>query len=523
MLLCSFWCLQLLPLSASAEAGNGNSSAYDRTVLAIQKQIETGNLDAARALLAEAARHYSHNGGLENLLGVVEVQQGHNDAAHKAFAAAIADDPRLIGAYLNLSRMDMDAAANRRAARDEALRLSLRVLQLDPSNEEAQYQAATILFWNHEYRLSLEHLEKLSAISRARIGAQALECADLAALGPPARTEQAAKALAANPDLTEQDANMCLPALRGTKRADLIEEVFAAAANRQALSPEGLRILGLAQEGEAKFPEARATLEEAFAANDKSVDILEDLTRVAKAANDNQGALGYLAHARDLQPTNAWLAYEFGAICLRMGLFGEARKAMGEALRLDPANPDYNLGMGTVVSFSSDPSQSLPYLTRYHALRPKDPEGLLALGATSYRAKDYDTASQWLHQAVASPKTAAEAHFYLGRIARQEGRIDEAISELQQSLALQPEQADTLAELGQISVQRHDFSQAATYLDEALHLDSDNYAANFGLLELYARTGDVRREQQSRRFDEIKSMRDERERQMMRAIEIRPN
>jgi tetratricopeptide (TPR) repeat protein len=520
VLLGSFLFLPFVPLSALAGAGD---SSYEQTVVAIQKQIETGNLNDARALISEAARRYPHNGGLENLLGVVEVQQGHSDAARKAFAAAIADDPRLTGAYLNLSRLEMDAAATEPATRAEALKLCLKVLQFDPSNDEAHYQAATLLFWNREYRLSLDHLEKLSAQSRGKIGAEALLCGNAAALGPKARTDEAAKALAANPDLSEQDADTCLPTLRAAKRADLIEAIYAAAANHQALSPDGLRILGLAQEGQGKVPDARATLEKAFAANDKSVDILEDLTRVAKAANDNQGALGYLAHARDLQPENAALAYEFGAVCLRIGLFAEARKAMGEALRLDPDNPDYNLGMGTVVSFSADPSQSLPYLTRYHALHPRDPQGVLALGAASYRAKDYDAASQWLRKAVASPGTAAEAHFYLGRIARQEGRIDEAISELNDSLAAQPDQADALAELGQISLQRRDFTQAATYLDQALHKDPDNYAANFGLLQLYARTGDSRREQQSRRFDEIKSMRDESERQMMRAIEIRPN
>ena len=523
ILLGSFLWLPLLRWPASAQAGAGDSSAYRQTVLGIQNKIETGNLDEARALIAEASRHFPHNGGLENLLGVVEIQQGHKEAARKAFAAAITDDPRLTGAYLNLSRMEMDAAATEGATRAEALRLCLKVLQLDPSNEEAHYDAATILFWKHEYRLSFEHLEKLSAPSRARIGAVALLCADAAALGPPARSEEAARALAANPELSEQDADTCLPTLRAAKRADLIEEIFVAAADHQPLSPDGVRILGLAQEGEGKFQLARATLEKAFAVNDQSVDILEDLARVAESANDNQGALGYLAHARDLEPGNAALAYEFGATCLRIGLFAEARKAMGEALRLNPDNPDYNLGMGTVVSFSSDPSQSLPYLTRYHTLRPKDPQGLLALGSASYRAKDYDTASQWLRRAVASDRTAAEAHFFLGRIARQEGRIDEAISELKKSLALQPDQADALAELGSISVQRRDFTQAATYLEQALHKDPDNYAANFALLQLYAQTGDSRREQQSRRFDEIKSMRDERERQMMRAIEIRPN
>lgn len=515
-------CLFVLFHTLIARAADGNASAYERTILAIQQHIESGNLEQARTLISDAVRKYPHDGGIENLLGVVEIQEGHTAAASKAFSDAMTDSPRLTGAYLNLSRMKMEAAASDRAARAEALRLSLKVLQLEPANDDANYQAATIFFWNKEYRSSLGSLERLSAAAQGKIGAQALLCADHAALGQSQAAAEAANALAANPDLTEQDADTCLPTLRAARRADLIETLFAAAAKQHALSPDGLRILGLAEEAEGKLDLARAILESAFAANDKSVEILEDLTRVAKAANDNQGALGYLAHARDLQPANAALPYEFGAICVRMGLYAEARKAITEALRLDPDNADYYLGMGMVVSFSEDPSRALPYLTRYHALRPKDPEALLALGAANFRAKDFESARPWLRQALSNKKTAPDAYLYLGSIARQEGHPDEAIAELKQSLALRPN-PEALAELGLLSLKTRGFEQAASYFDQALHQDPDNYTANFGLLQLYARTGDPRREQQSRRFDEIKNLKEERDRQMMRVIEIRPN
>ena len=513
----------LLYAAALLQGFAADSSTYERTILEIQKQIESGNLDAARTLVAEAAHQYPHNGGVENLLGVVEVQQGHAVAASNAFSQAIVDDPRLTAAYLNLSRIKMESASTDQAARAEALRLSLKALQLEPSNNEAHYQVATTLLWNRDYRSSLEHLGKLSSESRSKIGAQALLCADNAALGERRAMDEAAQALAANPDLSEPDADTCVPMLRTARRADLIDTLLTAVQTHQALSPDGLRVLGLAQEAEGQLQLARATLEKAFAAKDTSVVILEDLTRVARAANDNQGALGYLAHARDLAPNDAALPYEFGAVCVRMGLYAEARKAIAEALRLDPDNADYNLGMGTVVSFSADPSQALPFLTRYHALRPKDPEGVLALGTANFRAKDYDTASRWLTEAASSQKTAADAHYYLGRIARQEGHLDEATVQLKQSLALKPDQPDALAEQGEIDLQTHDFAHAAAHFDQALRIDPDNYVANFGLLQLYARTGDSRREQQSHRFEEIKNLKEERDRQMMRSLEIRRN
>jgi tetratricopeptide (TPR) repeat protein len=326
-----------------------------------------------------------------------------------------------------------------------------------------------------------------------------------------------------NPDLTEQDAETCLAGLRSARRADLIESLYTAVATHQALSPLGLRILGLAQEAEGKLQAARATLESAFAVDSQSVEILQDLARVAQAAGDNQGALGYLAHARDLQPANASLAYRFAAVCLRMSLVAEARKALAEALRLDPDNANYNLGMGIVVSFSADPSQATPYLARYHSLRPSDPRGVLELGAASYRAKDYETAAHWLRLALSDQTTAPDAHFYLGRIARQEGRLDAATAELKQALAMRADQPDTLAELGQICLQNREFDQASSYFDAALRMDPDNYGANFGLLQLYARTGDSRRDQQTHRFEQIKDMKQEQQKQMMRVIEIRRN
>ncbi len=515
-------------LAASAHAPvhglpSQDASAYQRTVLEIQKQIEAGNLSEARTEIAEAARRYPHDGGIENLLGVVEIQQGNTTEASKAFSQAIADSPKLIGAYLNLSRLKMPVAATDRAERAETLRLVLRVLQLDPASDEAHYQAATILSWNKEYRSSLEHLKQLSSESRAKVGAQALLCADTAYLGLRERTDEVVKSLAANPDFGEQDTETCVPSLRAARRADLIEILLAAAAKRQPLSPGGERLLGLAQEADGNLQAARTTLESAFTSDPKSVAVLEDLTRVAKAANDNQGALGYLAHARDIEPGNPALAYEFGAICVRMGLFAEARKAIGEALRLEPDNPDYNFGMGVVVSFSADPPQALPYLMHYHALRPKDPRGTLALGAANFRAKDHETAARWLHQSALSAKTAAESHYYLGRIARQEGRLEDATAELKKSLAIEGDQPDALAELGQISAQNRDFPQASSYFEQALRKDPENYAANFGLLQLYARTRDPRREQQSRRFDELKNKKEEQDKQMMRMIETRPD
>jgi hypothetical protein len=66
------------------------------------------------------------------------------------------------------------------------------------------------------------------------------------------------------------------------------------------------------------------------------------------------------------------------------------------------------------------------------------------------------------------------------------------------------------------------YIEAKKQLDRAVALDSESYAANFGLLQLYLRTGDTRSEEQSKRFDSVKDKNEEQYREMMRVIEIDP-
>jgi tetratricopeptide (TPR) repeat protein len=520
-LLLALLTLGLLCLTEAA-AAQPSAEQYRELVLEIQQHIQQNDLEGARSLIAGARGVFPANGGLENLLGVIEIQEGNSDRAIQEFSAAILHDPNLASAYLNLGRVYMQTAASDKTARASALRSYTTLLLKEPDNAEANYQAAMLLMWDQSYERSLEHLTRLSPEDRSRVGAQIVLCADEAALHHATAADKAAASLIAAPDLSEQDAMEVLPALQAAHRADLIELIFQAANDRKPLSAGGLRILGLAQEGEGKLEPARKTLELAFTQSGSSVPILVDLTRVAKASKDYQGALGYLAHARDLEPNDASFAYEFGVLCLRLSLLGESRKAMAEAVKLSPDNPEYNFGMGTVSSFAQDATQGLPYLEKYHALRPSDPAGLLAIGTTYFRAKNFDSASIWLKQAASHKTTAADAHFYLGRIGRVTGRLEDAKHELEQANTLNPNRPDVLAELGQVFIASHEYGEAKTYLDRAVALDPENYGANFGLLQLYARTGDPRREEQSKHFDAIKENDEQHYQEMMRIIDVRP-
>src|ERR1700736_6398339 len=87
-----FLTLGLLCLMRAATA-LPSSEQYRALVLEIQQHIEQNDLDGARSLIASAQAKFPANGGLENLLGVIEVQQRHRDRAIQEFSAAILHDP----------------------------------------------------------------------------------------------------------------------------------------------------------------------------------------------------------------------------------------------------------------------------------------------------------------------------------------------------------------------------------------------------------------------------------------------
>ncbi len=514
----SFWFV------ASIQARTLQDASADREgqILEIQRQIEQRNLPEANRLLDGAAKHFPDDPGLYNLRGVLAAQQGDYDAAERDFRDAIRRAPRLTAAHLNLGRLYQEHLASDPQARRKALDIYLRVLAYEPSNAEAHYQAAVLLLEQGQYQRSLDHVLSLPSETRASAQALSILSADHAALGHERSAREAAARLVTSPELSELDAQQSLPGLVAGKRDDLIISLFEELQSRGSLSPASLHALALAYERANKLTESRAALEKYVTGGNLSVSSLLELARVAHKQRDYQGSLGYLAHARDFEPSNASLHYDFGLVCLDLNLVAEARNSFEKAVTLDPENASYNYAMGAASAFRQDPAEAVPYFQKYRRLRPDDPRGPLALGAVYFRAKDYLSAAPLLLEAAAKSETEAQAHYYLGSIALQESRLEDAHRELALALKVQPENPDTLAQLGDYYILRKDYERAETPIRHALRIDPDHYSANFYLLTLYTRTGDARREAQAKRFEALKTALAERAQELLRIVEVRP-
>src|SRR5262249_8508110 len=148
-------------------------------------------------------------------------------------------------------------------------------------------------------------LSRLPAEVRESAQVLSVSCADYAGLGRGERANEMAIRLIAHPDFSEPDVTSVLPVLTGVRRDDLSVELLEGVRKRRPLSPETQRRLGLAYEVTGRLAEARAALEQSASGDRPLSALLVDLARVARKQQDYKSALGYLAHARDLEPKDA--------------------------------------------------------------------------------------------------------------------------------------------------------------------------------------------------------------------------
>jgi tetratricopeptide (TPR) repeat protein len=506
-------------LLARVEASSTSPAQIIQRVLQL---IQQGDLAEARGQLAQALREFPKEAGFYDLLGVVEAQERNYRAAETDFTRAIELDPRLTGAYLNLGHLYQENSARDPDALRKGLGVYERLLRFQPNNTEANYQSALLLERRGSFQASLNRLSRLAPPDHDRAQALAVRCADFVGLGDRNQTDAAAGRLLSSSDLTEADILLTLPQLEAHRRSDLEVRLLEGLAGRQLASLNALHTLALLYERRGQLGKARDTLEKVAKGQPDSAPALIELARVADHQRDYTGALGYLAHARDLEPQNAGIHFFFGMVCVEENLALEAYNSLKQAVTLEPQNPYYNYAMGAVAVGRDDPREALPYFKKYCELKPHDPRGRFALGAAYFYSRDYESADKELRGVAGYRETTSGAHYFLGRIANQEGRLREAASELQQALKYNPKYADALAELGHVRLSQKEYALAEQALLHALEIDPDNYMANLNLMVLYQRTRDSRAEAQTQKFDEVKKKRAERAKEFLRTIEVRP-
>lgn len=474
----------------------------------------------ARAAITAALGEHPADPALHNLAGVADAQAGAFASAEGHFQTAIRLAPRKNAPYENLGRLYQERAAVDPDARSKALDIYRRLLTVQPSNAEGLYQAGFLLALGGRFADSRALIERLPPDARRRPQILAVVATDLAGMGDARAATAAVRDLAADSRLSASDVLAVMPAFEHLPDDEVPRQMLEALDRRGLASAEALHRLGQIHAGQQRYREAREALERAAAIGGPRVPILLDLARAADKLGDHKGALGYLAHARDLEPKNATVHFLFGIVCVELNLGSEAYESLKKAVALSPESALVNYAMGAVSMHRHEASESLPYFEKYIELAPADPRGRFALGVARFYSSQFEAAGADLREATGHPETAAGAHYFLGRIARQSNDLETARREIDESLRLYPRYAEAWAELGLIQTRSGSYADAGQSLDRALKIDPDHYSAAVNLAMLYGRTKDPRREAQAARLEALQEKRTAQAQEFLRIIEV---
>ena len=510
-------------LAALAPSIPAEAQDSEERLVQIQKTIQSGDIREARLKIEKALKDTPADPRLYNFLGVIEAQANNYPAAEANFRRAMAIAPRFPGPYVNLGRLYQERREQTTQSLEQALEVYGKLLQIAPGDLEATYQTSWILYRLKRFQESLRYLSLLPADAQHRTAALSLRCAGEAALDRVADAQACVQELAAAKDLTEADVLPFLPAWEEHREARLAMPLLERLAQDKAASPAALSELAKLYEENGRFVEAREILtREIPAAGPPPVELLSQLAKVAYRAGDLKGALGYLAHARDLAPQNAAIHFLFGLICVELKLPPEATQALRDAVRLDPGNPYYNYALGAVLLQQRNPDEAVRYFRNFRASRPEDPRGRLALGVALFDADQAGPAREELQPAADDPATRTGALLYLGRLALRDDDLEAAEALLRRSVESNAAVPDAQVELALVQIRRSEYDLAAKTLAHALELSPDNYRANLHLLLLYRRTKDTRAEEQARRVEQLQKASEEREQMLLRSLDVHP-
>ncbi len=130
------------------------SEAYQKAKMEAAKK--QSNYPQVLRDLEKATRLYPEFAAAWNLLGEIRLRLQDTNGAREAFAKAIAADSSFVIPYLHLARMEL-----RMGSLEDAVRLTAKLLELDPYKPESHYLHALANYYLDRFDLAGKHLRIL--------------------------------------------------------------------------------------------------------------------------------------------------------------------------------------------------------------------------------------------------------------------------------------------------------------------------------------------------------------------------
>ncbi len=490
------WLLTALSIAAAPDTA-------DRLRNSVQ-HMQRGDLAAAEAEASLALGDPRSKPVAQALLGSIRMQQKRFEEGKDLLERAVAADPNLVGARLNLAQ-----AHALLGNEDQAESIYRTVLALEPGNVNARMALARTESSQGNYRQALEIADPVEPQLRASPdGLMALAEAH-AGLG----NGQALRSLVSDWE-----------GLRGAPRAWTVR--FALLVSRGGLNRAAIRLLEqLKREGLVSFDvafnlagfyllendlaKASANYELAVEFNDESVPALRQVARIAERQGEFEKALSFLIRAKLEAPEDPDVQLSFGMVALRLEFIEDATSALEKALEVRPGHRTTRYWLGTARGAARQYDESLELYRGLLAERPDDAQLHYAVGSVYYLKVAFEDAARHLAESCKLDPGQVLSPYYLAMIAQKQGRNETAAGMFREILEDHPDHGLSYEGLAVSLFKQRQYEPARANFRKALALNPDSARTRYQLGQLLIRMG--LREEAKRQLALAKGLREEEE------------
>ena len=420
------------------------------------------------------------------LLGTIRLQEGRYTESTGFLTQALALNPRLVGARTTLGN-----AYALQGKPHLARRSFQNALRLDPGNFNARFDLAKVEASLHNYTQSLAVAGPITAQLHESDDGILLLASDYGSLGRKDELRALVRAweqLPAPPDESSLEFGDTLALFGMTPEAQQIFEAEEAKITSHPSPALAFRLgksflsLGLLDRAEQSFQLA-LSLDSACAACEQG------LGEIAERQGDTEKALAHLIAAKQRDPQDPEILFQFGKLCLQRNLLEDALPALTKAAEAKPDQESYVYVLASANVARGDLPKAASLFGQLLQKHPQDAVLKYAMGAVDYLQGKYAEAESSLKQSLKKQPEQVAASYYLGLTYDAAGLGDQSIAVFRDLLRSHPEHAPSYVKLGSILLRQHEYEEAQQLLERAIVLDPRSVQAHYQLGVLLRRLG----------------------------------
>lgn len=420
------------------------------------------------------------------MLGTIRMEEGKYQESAQLLTQALELNPHLSGTWTTLG--DSYVLQNKPDLASESFE---KALKLDPSNNQARHDLAKLEVSLHHYQKSLDIARPIVAQLLKSDDGLLILAADYGALKKREELVGVAQAWRDLPSPSDESSLEFGQLLMRYGMTSEAKAVIESVESKSAEHPSWTLAwnLGKIYLGLQDLDRAERNFELALSLNPACAACDQGVAEVSDRQGNTEKALAYLLKAKQLEPEDPEILFEFGKICLKRNLIEDALAALGKAASLKPADDRYVYVFGSANVARGNLPQAASLFGQLLQKHPQDPVLNYAVGTVYYLQGRYTEAESALKQSLREQPDQVAAPYYLSLTYTHLGQNDEAETLLRSLVKSHPQYAPSYVKLGTILVAEHHFAEAQGYLERAVTLDSSSPEAHYQLYVLFRSLG----------------------------------